>query len=324
MGCDVKDLEVFVMTHNRAPFLQETLISICNQRAPGFRIIVLDNGSTDNTPDIVNGFKSYGVELCRNEQKTPVFENFNRAKALASRSWAMVFHDDDLMHPDYIGAAMNLISRHDDIVLAGSAYTSEDNPRNDFWPDLNDEILQYHNASDFAALLYRGFPYHFASTIYKTDLFKSTPIEDSIYGKIADRPFLFDIAGRGITFVFKNAYIKYRLHPGQDHINCKTGPFVDQVIALNRKYRYLLGGSPFTRTGRTFFSYNYKYLRDCYWWIGKNNISITQNEFMRDAVKNNGSTLPAICYGKFIIFAGYVIHKITKICKLLLAKSTQK
>ena len=324
MDNSVKDLDVFVMTYNRATLLQQTLISLCNQTARGFNIIVLDNGSTDNTPEIVSGFKSYGVELRRNEYTTPVFENFNRAKALTTGKWTMVFHDDDLLHPDYIETAMNLISKHDDIALIGSALANENNPGNDFWPDLNDETLCCRRASDFAALLYRGFSYHFGSTIYKTDLFKATPVEDSIYGKIADRPLLLDIAGHGATFVFKNAYVKYRLHPNQDHIDCETGPFINQVIALNRKYLYLLGSSPFTRNGRTFLSYNYKYLRSCYGWANKSNIPITQNQFIKTAVKNNGSTVLAICYGKFIIFVEYVIHKIIKICKLLLPGSVKK
>lgn len=296
---NTKDLEVFVLTYNRAQFLQQTLISLCDQTAQGFRIVVLDNGSTDNTPEIVKSFETKGVELCRSEQNLGHIGNFNRAKELASRKWVMVFHDDDLLHPNYIEVAMNLIDKYQNIVLIGSAMTFEGNPKNDYWQKLTAEVICCKKASDFATLLYRGFPFHFGSTIYRTDLFKSIPMEWETYGKIVDRPFLFDIAKYGGVLIFKKPYVKYRLHSGQDSIDINSVPFIHQMIALHQKYLELLGSSPFTSSGRAFLLMNYKYLCDEHVRIFKRD-KLSINQLIKIALDEKGSTKSAVWCGKVI------------------------
>jgi glycosyltransferase involved in cell wall biosynthesis len=297
----VKDLEVFVLTYNRAHFLQQTLTSLCNQTVGGFRIVVLDNGSTDNTPEIIKNFEPSGVELCRSEQNLGATWNFNRAKALASRKWVMVFHDDDLLHPNYIEVAMDLISEHQDTVLIGSAMTFEEAPENNFWRELSNEAIKCERASDFAALLYRGFPFHFASTIYRTDLLKSIPYpyEYGIYGKVEDRPILFDIARHGAVLVLKAPYVKYRVHSGQGSADNKSGPFAHQLIALHRKYLQLLGSNPFTSSGIAFITRNYMYLCDDYTRLIERD-RLTEDQYIKMAIEGGATTRLAIWYGEFI------------------------
>lgn len=252
MSATSMDLEVFVVTHNRAHLLEQTLTSLCNQTARGFRIVVLDNGSTDNTPEVAKNFEPRGVELFRSENNTGHLGNFNRAKALASREWVMVFHDDDIMHPAYIELAMELINKRRNVVLVGSGMTFEENPNNDIWQNLGTETIHCKKVTDFATLLYGGFPLHFGSVIYRTELFKFIPIEWETYGKIFDRPFLLDIAKHGEILVLKEPFIKYRCHAGQDSIDSMTGPFPPQLKALHRKYRHIMGSNPLTSSGRVF------------------------------------------------------------------------
>lgn len=53
----VQNLSLVVCTHNRASQLQSCLQSIMNMEIPsGFELIVVDNGSTDNTEDIIRNF----------------------------------------------------------------------------------------------------------------------------------------------------------------------------------------------------------------------------------------------------------------------------
>ncbi len=57
------DIAIVVLTFNNAPTIASCLQSICNQEYPreSFRIVVLDNGSTDATLDIV---RSFGIDCC--------------------------------------------------------------------------------------------------------------------------------------------------------------------------------------------------------------------------------------------------------------------
>ena len=60
------DIEILVLTYNRAPLIGSTLESLLAQVQPACRICVLDNGSTDETKKVVRSFAKRGVELvCR-------------------------------------------------------------------------------------------------------------------------------------------------------------------------------------------------------------------------------------------------------------------
>jgi len=49
---------VIIPTYNYAKYLPESLGSALNQTAPPFEIIVVDGGSTDNTPDVIKSYVS--------------------------------------------------------------------------------------------------------------------------------------------------------------------------------------------------------------------------------------------------------------------------
>jgi len=92
------NVSVIVPTYNRADLIPLTLQTIVNQSHPPKEIIVVDDGSTDNTEQVVRAFGS-GVRYIR-------IENSGECRARnvgvsASKSEHVAFCDsDDLWHPD--------------------------------------------------------------------------------------------------------------------------------------------------------------------------------------------------------------------------------
>lgn len=52
-----KNLDVIVLTYNRASYLKIMLDSLCTQTATGFNIKILNNASTDNTLQVIQEIK---------------------------------------------------------------------------------------------------------------------------------------------------------------------------------------------------------------------------------------------------------------------------
>lgn len=315
MNYSVSDLEIFILAYNRAEMLEQTLISICNQTLKGFRTVVLDNGSTDNTPEVVQKYAEFGVELIRSETNQGQKFNYERSKELASNKWIMVFHDDDIMHPKYVETAMGLINKNPEAVLLGACYIPLQEPDNENWKEISTKAVFCETQKDFTALLYTNFAFHFGSAIYRTDLYKSTPfMNDSIYGKIWDRPFLLEIAKHGPVIALKASYIRYRCHPGQDSSDTNSGPFVHEWLTLQKYYYQILGSSLFDKYSRTFITYNYEQLLAGYNWMKAEHRETSFNEFVQKAVKEGAATNLSVFYGKLktnkIIKGG--MRKITK------------
>jgi glycosyltransferase involved in cell wall biosynthesis len=294
-----EDIEIFITTYNRAALLKETLISIVNQTVKGFKIIVLDNASTDSTKEIVKEFEIYGVEFITSSENLGAEVNFNRAKDLASGKWLMVFHDDDLIHPRYIENALKLINKYPDISLIAATLSSKEQPpKNENWQKVRAKGCYCNNLEDFAAYLYCGKNFDYASTIYRTEIFKKIKTKCSIYGKVADKPFVLDAAKYGPSIVMKDKYIKCGIHKGQDSSDYKSGPFIEQIIELNKKFHEILGDNIFTKNGRVFTARNFKWLINEFYWCSVNKEKMSEYEFTEKALKEHATTNLSVYWGK--------------------------
>src|SRR5438046_2823187 len=89
---------VVVPTYNRAALLDATLRAIHAQTVPVDEIIVVDDGSTDDTADVC-GRQPKPVRYIRQDNTgLPAFAR-NRGAAEATADWIAFCDSDDLWHP---------------------------------------------------------------------------------------------------------------------------------------------------------------------------------------------------------------------------------
>src|SRR5208283_384435 len=87
---------------NGEPFIAQTLESIARQTLRPDRVVVLDNCSTDRTPEIVKNFAGLSCELIRNERNLGLFGNLNRSLDFSTETeFLQILHADDLIEPDF-------------------------------------------------------------------------------------------------------------------------------------------------------------------------------------------------------------------------------
>jgi hypothetical protein len=94
------EVSVVVPTHNRANMLSLTLRSILRQRDVDFEILVVDDGSSDNTAEVVAKFGDARLRILRNEVPQRVSAARNRGAAAARGEWVAFVDDDDLWAPN--------------------------------------------------------------------------------------------------------------------------------------------------------------------------------------------------------------------------------
>ena len=118
-------ITVIICTYNRAFILGECLNSLCMQTIPTeqFRVLVIDNNSTDNTRDIVAPF----TDRLRDLQY--IFEPMqglsyarNRGLAEAQTEWVAFLDDDAKAHPDWVEKILATITKGDFDAFGGPFY----------------------------------------------------------------------------------------------------------------------------------------------------------------------------------------------------------
>lgn len=105
-------VSVLVPTYNRANYLGECLDSLLDQTEPALEIIVIDDGSSDDTPTLA---ARYG-ERIRYVRKVnggkPTAVNLGLSLAQGALIW--IFDDDDVALPDAIAQRVRVLKAHPD------------------------------------------------------------------------------------------------------------------------------------------------------------------------------------------------------------------
>ena len=105
---------VAIPTYNRARLLKISLESVLAQDYPDFRVVVLDNASTDDTEAVVRSLaqRDQRVTYLRNETNIGILRNWNRAIEVNSCPYLSILNDDDVMLPGFIRESVSALNKH--------------------------------------------------------------------------------------------------------------------------------------------------------------------------------------------------------------------
>jgi glycosyltransferase involved in cell wall biosynthesis len=101
---------IIIPAYNRGNLIVTTIQSALNQAISNFEVIIVDDGSTDNTEEVVRAIKDHRLFYFKKENaERASARNFGATK---SRGQYLSFVDsDDLLYPDYLSNAFESIKR---------------------------------------------------------------------------------------------------------------------------------------------------------------------------------------------------------------------
>jgi GalNAc5-diNAcBac-PP-undecaprenol beta-1,3-glucosyltransferase len=100
-------------TYNRAHFIVETLLSIQNQDFKEWECIIIDDGGTDDTKDIIKVILDNDIRFRfltrdkRYKKGLPGCRNCGLDKAKGE--YIIFFDDDDIVHPQNLSISLNCL-----------------------------------------------------------------------------------------------------------------------------------------------------------------------------------------------------------------------
>ncbi|KXK29234.1 MAG: family 2 glycosyl transferase [Bacteroidetes bacterium OLB12] len=99
---------VIIPTYNRAGFIFKTIQSVLSQQFEDFEIIIVDDGSTDNTQEIVQAIHDARVSYFRKENaERAAARNFGVDKSKGA--YINFLDSDDLLLPNHLSGAYEFI-----------------------------------------------------------------------------------------------------------------------------------------------------------------------------------------------------------------------
>ncbi len=117
---------VLMPAYNAARYVRAAVASILAQTYADFELLVLDDGSTDGSGDIVDEVADRRIRLVRNEANLGLTRSLNRGLGLARGELIARQDADDLSAPDRLTKQVEFLDAHPDVALVGSWYRKMD------------------------------------------------------------------------------------------------------------------------------------------------------------------------------------------------------
>lgn len=95
MSDSIKNITVLMPAYNCGKYISSSILSILNQTFREFEFLIIDDGSTDNTEEIVNSFKDSRIIYKKTENKG-TSAALNSGLSMASYDWVARIDADDL------------------------------------------------------------------------------------------------------------------------------------------------------------------------------------------------------------------------------------
>lgn len=228
-----KPISVIIPTYNRSKSILRSIQSVIDQTYPVDEIIIADDGSTDDTKDVLASIKDARVKFCSLPENRGAggARNYGVSKA---RNEIIAFHDsDDEWHVDKIEKQMAIFESHPECGLIYTAYRMHlVYGIEHIVPDLNkvDEL----SGDIFANLLVRntiGAP----TVLMRKSIFEEVGGFDEKMRSLEDWDFALKVAGKyPIGFV---AEPLLEVEQTQGSVSSAQAAYYQNRCYMLRKYR---------------------------------------------------------------------------------------
>lgn len=234
------DLAVLMCASNAESYIAESIESILNQTYGNFEFIIVENGSTDQTWDIIKSYKDVRIKPFRTKLKQLIF-SLNYGLMQTTAKYIARMDADDIAYPQRLEKQISYFIKNPETTILGTAielFGEKDfNKKFIYFPESNKEIR-------------KRLPYFFSichpSVMFKReDVLNFNGYEQS---RLCEDLDLWLRMSRDKKTIFANLsepLLKYRIHRNQIRNN-KNGYYMVASILfkealINKDIRCFLG-----------------------------------------------------------------------------------
>lgn len=199
-------ISVIMPVHNAEKFVSEAISSILNQTFADFEFIIIDDGSTDNSWDIIQSFADDRIIAVRNAANRGTYPSRNIGIRLMKGKYMAVMDADDIALPDRLRIQFDCMKNNPDVLATGTQYTLLGTDRISEKPVLHAEIQ--------AALLNDSCMLH-PSLLVRSDVIKRLSGYDEQYIYASDYDLICRLSLMGRIENLPDICMLYRWHPDQ-------------------------------------------------------------------------------------------------------------
>ena len=218
-------LQFVILSRDRPEFLKQAIDSVLAQNEPlvEFELIVSDNSENENVAKMIE--KNYEIDSFKVITRTPTLSSRDHFQLVVSEltsEYTVLFHDDDVLHPDYIKTMCAFLENTNEIVSAVgcNAFIFRKNIKKCADKMHSFRVVKsFNKRRDFLSqyLFGNGGKAPFPSYMYNTKFLKEVSINELPCGKHGDVTLLSTLLDYGEIFWVPDVLMYSRLHNLNDN-----------------------------------------------------------------------------------------------------------
>jgi glycosyltransferase involved in cell wall biosynthesis len=204
-------LTVVIPVYNGENFLRETLESVLAQSYPAVEVIVVNDGSTDQTLSVANEFGNRIRVLDR--ENAGVSASRNAGISIASTDWVALMDHDDLWEREHLANLACAIARNPeaDVCYSGGRELIPDPVSGEFRPG---DLIPFPTKEELPRMLMERCAFIPSATALRRSAVLAAGGFDSRYVNLQDWELWLRLFHRGAKFIHtQEPTLLYRIHP---------------------------------------------------------------------------------------------------------------
>ncbi len=221
-------ISVCMATYNGEKFLMEQLDSILKQLSADDELIISDDGSTDNTLEIINSYKDCRIQLLHSTRKNLIF-NFENALKQASGDLIFLSDQDDIWFGNKVERYKKELKKNHLVFSNASMFNGTDKNENEMV--FKDDKIKTGLWNNLYKVNFLGATLAFRYSVLEKALPfpKKIAMHDIWLGLVAET--------MGKTHYIDEPLIYYRRH---DNVASTTGSKSKNSMVVKLKIRFYL------------------------------------------------------------------------------------
>lgn len=112
---------VLMSVYNNEKYLKQAIESILKQSFSDFEFLIIDDGSTDNSREIIERYNDKRIKLIVNDRNLNLASSLNEGLRLAKGEYIFRMDADDISLPERLEKQISFMDKNKDIVLSGGS-----------------------------------------------------------------------------------------------------------------------------------------------------------------------------------------------------------
>ncbi len=228
-------ISIAMPVYNGSQHIKAALQSALRQDIE-FELIVSDDGSTDDTIEIIQSINDSRLKFFHGQRNVGIFGNLNRCMEKASGSYIQVFCQDDLMKDGYLAAQVEMLRKHPHAGLVyGNPQTINEFTGNvstsfeDRTPEVVNRDLYVWIASHYGAL-----PASLSSIMFPRRTIETVGLFNADFRVAGDLEFYHRVAVQYPIIRDARVFHSVRSHDRMTSVHPKAGGYyLDEELALD-------------------------------------------------------------------------------------------